>query len=122
MAIATLIYHILKGVKLIHNSGYFHGNLKLENVIFSQDKKENEIYLINIKYNEEANDLYRERLIKKGQNYYIAPEVLEGKPFDSKIDMFAIGVCFFYMIFEKFPYTQIEKCKDSNNYNYILDL
>ncbi len=66
MAIATLIYHILKGVKLIHNAGFYHGNLKLENVIFSQDKKENEIYLINIKYHDESNDLYRERLIKKG--------------------------------------------------------
>ena len=65
---------------------------------------------------------YRDKLIKKGNNFYIAPEVLEDKPFNQQIDLFALGVCLFYMIFNKFPYTKIEKEKFSDKYDYILDL
>lgn len=32
---------------------------------------------------DEITEGYREKLIKKGNNYYIAPEVLEGKSFNS---------------------------------------
>ena len=109
IAVATLAYHILKGLKVLHTNGYFHGNLKLENIIFSTNKKDNEIFLINFKYLEENSPIYRERLIKKGLNYYIAPEILEDQPFDYKIDLFSLGVCLFFMVFKKFPYTVIEK-------------
>jgi hypothetical protein len=37
----------------------FHGNLKLENIVFSSGKKENEIFLINPKYNDECSPGYR---------------------------------------------------------------
>ena len=122
IAVATLAYHILKGLKVLHLNGYFHGNLKLDNIIFSTNKKDNEIFLINFKYMEEITPIYRERLIKKGQNFYIAPELLEDQPFDYKIDIFSLGVCLFYMVFKKFPYSSIEKDQFSENYKYVLDL
>ena len=56
----------------------YHGNLKLENIIFSTNKKDNEIFLINFKYGESCEEL-RDKLIKKGNNLYIAPEVLDFK-------------------------------------------
>lgn len=65
---------------------------------------------------------FREKLIKHGNNYYVAPEVLEDKPFNQNIDLFALGVCLFFMVFSKFPYTSIEKDKLNDKYNYILDL
>ena len=107
MAIATLIYHILKGLKQLHSANYFHGNLKLENIIFSSAKKENEIYLINPRYQEELNNSFRDKLIKKGSNMYIAPEILEGKPFGTISDMFSIGCCIFYIVFGRYPYKSI---------------
>lgn len=82
IAVATLAYHILKGLKSLHNQGYYHGNLKLENIIFSTSKKDNEIFIINFKYIDEQSEMYRDKLIKKGNNFYIAPEILEDKPFD----------------------------------------
>ena len=83
IAVATLAYHILKGLKMLHNHNYFHGNLKLENIIFTTTKKDNEIFLINFKFFEDINnEVFREKLIKKGTNKYIAPEILENKKFD----------------------------------------
>jgi len=71
---------------------------------------------------DEVCEEYREKLIKRGNNFYVAPEVLEDKPFNQNIDLFALGVCLFFMIFNKFPYTSIEKEKLSEKYNYVLDL
>lgn len=81
MAVATLTYHVIKGIKYLHNQGAFHGNVKLENIIFSSTKKDNEIFLINLKYLEEPTESYRDRLIRKGNNFYCAPEIFDGKPF-----------------------------------------
>jgi len=81
--VATLTYHILKGLRSLHSQGVFHGNLKLENIIFSTGQRENEIFLINFKYLDESSDEYRERLIKRGQNNYVAPEVLNGEDITS---------------------------------------
>lgn len=101
---ATLAYHILKGLKTLHLNGIFHANLKLENLIFCTNKKDNEIFLLNFKFMEELTEGYREKLIKKGNNFYVAPEILEGKPFNQQVDIFSLGVCLFYMVFKAFPY------------------
>ena len=94
-----MAYHILKGLKYIHNQKYYHGNVRLENIIFSNNKKDNEIFLVNFKYLEEKTDAYREKLIKKGNNFYVAPEVLTSNVFDEKIDIFSLGVCLYFMVF-----------------------
>ncbi len=90
--------------------------MKLENIVFSTTKKDNEIFLINLKFMEEKSDIYREKLIKRGNNLYIAPEILEKKPFNDKIDIFSLGVCLFFMVFKKYPYNMIEKDKFSDVY------
>ena len=38
--------------------------------------------------------------------------------------MFSLGVCLYFMIFSKFPYTKIEKRENDpcNWYNYSIDL
>ncbi|EAR90933.1 Serine/Threonine kinase domain protein (macronuclear) [Tetrahymena thermophila SB210] len=116
IAIATLTHHVLKGLKSLHSQNVFHGNLKLENIIFgATQREENEIFLINLKYNEEITEFYRERLIKKGTNLYVAPEVLEGGKIGPEMDMFALGVCVFYMAFGKYPYSRIEKITQTSS-------
>lgn len=107
----------MKGLKSLHSQNVFHGNLKLDNIIFGATQRdENEIFLINLKYNEEITEFYRERLIKKGTNMYVAPEVLEGGKIGPEMDMFALGVCVFFMAFGKYPYSRIEKI-GSNSVN-----
>jgi serine/threonine protein kinase len=57
-------------------------------------------------------------MVRKGNNYYAAPEVLENREYDSSIDMFALGVCLHHMSFKKWPYLYIEKDYNSPNYIY----
>ena len=69
IAIATLTYHILKGLKSLHSFDTFHGNIRLENIIFTTIKKENDLLLINFKYYSNKKDKsFREKLIKRGNN------------------------------------------------------
>jgi len=84
LSVATIAYHILKGLKILHSYYIYHGNIKLENIIFSpKNNKDTDIFLINFKFVEEITEGYRERLIKKGNNFYIAPEVLDGLSFNT---------------------------------------
>ena len=115
------MFHILKGLKQIHAMNIFHGNLRLDTIIFSSSKKENEIFLINPKFTEDQYDYVREKLVKKGRNYFIAPEILEGRAFSPAIDMFALGCCIFFIIFGRYPYVSIDYRPPSKS-SYTLDV
>lgn len=43
----------------------------------------------------------------------MAPEVLEGGKIGPEMDMFALGVCVYFMAFNKYPYSKIEKINPS---------
>lgn len=53
---------------------------------------------------------------------YTAPEVLEGGKIGAEMDMFALGVCVYYMAFGRYPYSRIEKIIDVNNNNNNHDV
>lgn len=57
---------------------------------------------------EDNDEMLRERHIKKGKNYCVAPEVLENRKITAAVDIFAIGCCVFYMFFGRFPYKKID--------------
>lgn len=39
-----------------------------------------------------------------GTPYYMAPELWEGKEYDAKVDVWALGVCFFEMLYGDLPF------------------
>lgn len=120
LAIATFAYHILKGLKRLHEHGIYHGNLSLDNLIFCQSSKDKELYMINQRYVEEPDEEFYEATINSGHNLCVAPEVLSKQPIDSQIDMFSLGCCLFYMLFQKFPYKYI--LSSNQKYFYELDI
>ena len=40
-----------------------------------------------------------------GTPYYTAPEMIKGKEFDSKIDVFSVGITTFFLLTGFFPFT-----------------
>ena len=38
----------------------------------------------------------------------MAPELFTGKPYDTKVDIFSLGIIFFYLIYRKFPFGKSE--------------
>lgn len=43
-----------------------------------------------------------------GDLKFKAPEVLQGKPYDSKADIFALGVIVYFMCTQTYPYGQTD--------------
>jgi len=76
--------------------------------------------VLNIRYLEKNTDEYRSQILRKGNNYYVAPEILENKAFNEKSDLFSLGCCIFYMVTTTFPYKKIEYRK--GKYTYEIDL
>jgi serine/threonine protein kinase len=66
--------------------------------------------------------LFRNKLIKKGTNLFVAPEILENKEFDVQIDLFSLGVCLFMMVFKRSPYEYVHRNDKDETYAYKLDI
>jgi len=92
---------ILAGLQHIHESGYAHLDLKLENIYFDQD------YVVKIadfdlSRQMTAKDFHPRRV---GSVNYMAPEIHEDKCFNGiKVDVFALGVLLFCLYSSKLPF------------------
>lgn len=87
--IQTFTYGIVQGLKYLHSKHIIHRDLKLGN-LFVDDK-------MNIKIGDFglATKLEFEKEKKRtvcGTPNYIAPEILEGKGYTYKVDIWSIGV------------------------------
>lgn len=117
---ATFAFHIIKGLKKLHDRYLYHANLNLENIICCQESKEIVLYLLNQKYTENVNQDFYEYVANSGRNLCVAPEILSKQPITPAADMFSLGACLFFMIFKKFPYKYIVP-NGNGEYNYQLD-
>lgn len=76
--------------------------------------KENQLFLLNMRYTENVTLSYLLRTVSKGLNNYCAPEILSLKPIDFQVDLFSLGVCLYYMVFKTFPYYIIEQNQEND--------
>ena len=111
-----IIFQILNGLKYLKDKNYIHSNLKPENILIT----ENFIYK-NEKY-------YKIKLIVFGsensfQNnsnnnipYYMAPELFN-KIYNSKCDIWSLGIILFQLIYGYKPYKGETLIEFTNNLN-----
>jgi len=91
----------VEGLQHVHDQGYAHLDLKLENIYFDQD------YSVKIADFDLARPMtgkdFNPRRI--GSVNYMAPEILEDKNFNGvKVDTFALGVLLFCLASSKLPF------------------
>jgi serine/threonine protein kinase len=61
---------------------------------------------------------------KLGSNLTMAPEVMQGLPYDFKADIWSIGVVFYQMLYGKFPIharTPLALLEKAKNHDYSLE-
>lgn len=96
-----IIINILKGLVVLHSRDIIHRDLKLENIMVLLD---NSVKIIDFGFSvpvSELNDGF------SGTLNYIPPEAVScfvRKNRSQKIDIWAIGVIIYLMLFGKFPY------------------
>ena len=108
---------LLDAVETCHKSGICHCDIKLENILLTEDFK---IKLIDFGFSKNINDgLIYENI---GTSSYISPEVFQSatKGFDGiKNDIFSMGVILFILIFGFFPFDNATFA--DNRYKYIIN-
>ena len=95
--IKDIIIQICHGLKDIHNAKIIHRDLSPDNIFINENNKIKigDFGVAAIINDSDSNDSNNEQI---GKMYYMAPEVIKGKPYNTKIDIYALG-CIIYELF-----------------------
>eukprot|EP00012_Vannella_robusta_P001525 CAMPEP_0206190110 /NCGR_PEP_ID=MMETSP0166-20121206/4557_1 /ASSEMBLY_ACC=CAM_ASM_000260 /TAXON_ID=95228 /ORGANISM="Vannella robusta, Strain DIVA3 518/3/11/1/6" /LENGTH=189 /DNA_ID=CAMNT_0053606131 /DNA_START=272 /DNA_END=838 /DNA_ORIENTATION=- len=115
---AFLFKAILTAVQQIHSSGVCHLNLSLDNLIF--DTTTSSIKVIGFQFAKETRITWQGVSVPVfqqdfcGSVPYVAPEVINKEEYDgTKVDIWAIGVIFYALCFNRLPFNDYENNADA---------
>ena len=91
---------ILRGLSDLTRFKIMHRDIKPANIFISQDMKSVKIGDMNVSKVVKA-DLTRTQI---GTPSYLAPEVWENRPYDSRCDVFSLGCCMYEMAALRLPF------------------
>ena len=100
---AKLIYKLAKSVLFLHTLGIIHRDLKPENILMTDLSASADIRLLDfglskiIGNDEKCTEPY-------GTLSFVAPEVLQGKPYDKSVDLWSIGIITFLLLCGYLPF------------------
>ena len=99
--IKNIILSITNGLEHLHKHNIIHRDIKPENILISK----NNIYKISDFGVSRIDN--NTKLIKTsiGTPYYMAPEIIKGKPYNKEIDCWALGCIFYELCTLKVPFT-----------------
>jgi len=104
---------ILVGIHYMHKSGISHRDLKPENIVLDHDGNA-KIVDFGFAARLEGRDGSGFNRTFKGTMAYMAPEILERKPYQGDaVDLFALGCILFVMRSGAMPFDQMARSEDS---------
>jgi len=96
---AHVFAQVLDGVQHLHEQGFIHRNLKPENVLLEGDLH---VKIADFGWCARGNDW----TTFCGTPCTLAPEIISGKAYDKRVDVWAIGLMLFEMLTGCFPFDQ----------------
>lgn len=107
--IRFIVYHILKGLAYIHEKHRIHRDIKSDNILLGNQGRKVKIADFGL-----ATQLTRQKEKRNstlGTPYWMAPELIEGKAYDEKVDIWSLGIVIYEMIEGSAPYMNYPKLK-----------
>jgi serine/threonine protein kinase len=101
---AVMIFkQICQGIEYLHDNGIIHRDLKPHNIFRTNS---NGIMTLKI------GDLGFAKILGEGETtnnlfgtiYFIAPEIIQMKNYNHKVDVWSIGIILYFLLFEKIPF------------------
>ena len=104
---------LFQAIAHIHSQGVIHLDLRPENIIITKDKI---VKLIGFGIRKQSSKKI------KGIQTYLAPEITEGNSFDSKVDIWSIGVIMYNLMTDRVPFIiKSQKGKESQPISVSCD-
>jgi calcium/calmodulin-dependent protein kinase I len=97
---ARFMKELLEVLEYIHKKGIVHRDIKLENIVMTQETGV-KFKLIDFGLSYESEKLQNMRCGSPG---YIAPEILRNQNYNHKIDIYSAGVVLYIMLYGKNPF------------------
>lgn len=110
-----ILKQIAEGIRYLHQHGIVHCDLKPDNFLFSDDRKDSSVKVIDFGMSKFVKRAKYFRSLR-GTPYYIAPEVIQGH-YKEACDMWSFGVVMFVMLF---GYPPFHGEKDQDIFNSVL--
>jgi len=105
--IARICVEILKGLQFMHSRFVLHKDIKSENILFNE---KGDIKLADFgnscRLNQNGKAEEQEAV---GTSYWMAPEIIEEKEHDGKVDIWSFGIVVHEMLAGLPPYNQIKE-------------
>lgn len=96
---------LLSAMATIHYNNVIHRDIKMENIVFSKNDGFDSLKVID--FGSACKHVYGSDKLHydlSGSPYYTSPEMLNGKGYNEKTDVWSLGVIFHYLLLGCFPY------------------
>ena len=120
--ILIIMKQLNNAFKVMRDNKITHRDLKLENILLKKDPNKNTLIF---KLSDYGCSKRMESLSKNLNNSlagtlgYMAPEILDGKPYNYKCDLWSIGIIIYRLLFYKSPYSGENEVALLNNINTL---
>ena len=111
----VIFYKIIQGIKVIHDNGICHRDIKMDNILLDDE--------FNIKICDFGFSCNNKKYLDDylGTRKYMAPEIVKGMVYDGiKADIFSLGILLFNLRTSKFIF-DLNKVNGISLYDYIKD-
>lgn len=109
--IKTILLQLVDGLSYLHDHGYVHRDVKLENIIINNNDR---VKLVDYDF---LMKIGSANLYICGTSYYISPEILNGEIPDHRTDLWSLGVTIYTMLAGYYPFDgqdDLEICSKIN--------
>lgn len=97
-----ILVEVMKGLKVIHDNNYIHRDIKSENVLIKSTEAGLKYKIADFGFARPVNSGTASTIC--GTEKYMAPEILKNTAYNKSVDIWALGILLYFMMFAEYPF------------------
>jgi hypothetical protein len=104
-----VLYHILQGLAYMHSRYRIHRDIKSDNILIGD--RGTKVKIADFGFSTQLTRQNEKRKTALGTPYWMAPELIQGKNYDEKVDIWSTGIVLLEMMEGQPPYLELPALK-----------